>query len=453
MSSSDEAPSVPKRRRFSTKTAIGGAKGEVGDLGDESSKGVSAPSTVKRRSCDICRRKKIRCDGSQMEDNRCSNCIAYSFDCTYLEAAKKRGPPKGYVESLENRLGKMMTLLHQLVPDADFTKELGTDQPLVEQPIALPSDSEDLATLTLAENLKRVSLDSEYRFFGKSSGAMLIQTALDIKKGYTHERDQRNSNWMPGFLPSKRPEYWDMPLWERLATNPPVPSSSLYSFPPPTLMKSLVALFFEHVNLLLPLLHRPTFEYAIEQGEHLKDEVFGANLLLVCAVGSRWSSDPAVLLPETELTSMGLSLTSPSDMSSEERERRHNIRQHSAGWIYFSQVQLVRKSLLQPPSLYDLQFYCLSVLFLHTTSAPQACWTMVGVGIRLAQDVGAHRKKVHAAPSPLKPGNASDSKAQATTQPMTVEDELWKRAWWVLVCLDRMISSAMGRPCAIQDEE
>lgn len=58
---------------------------------------------------------------------------------------------------------------------------------------------------------------------------------------------------------------------------------------------------------------------------------------------------------------------------------------------------------------------------------------MIGIGIRIAQDVGAHRKK---APNPP-----------------SVEGELWKRAWWALVCLDRITSSSMGRPCAIQDEE
>jgi len=36
---------------------------------------------------------------------------------------------------------------------------------------------------------------------------------------------------------------------------------------------------------------------------------------------------------------------------------------------------------------------------------------MVGIGIRLAQDVGAHRRKVH-------------------THKYTTEDELWKRAFW-----------------------
>jgi hypothetical protein len=76
---------------------------------------------------------------------------------------------------------------------------------------------------------------------------------------------------------------------------------------------------------------------------------------------------------------------------------------------------------------------------------------MVGVGIRLAQDVGAHRKR-------------------KTEGPMTVEDELWKRAFWsvvssplslknssfytrVLVSIDRGVSAALGRPCAVHDEE
>ena len=72
--------------------------------------------------------------------------------------------------------------------------------------------------------------------------------------------------------------------------------------------------------------------------------------------------------------------------------------------------------------------------FLQGTSAPQACWTIIGVGIRMAQDVGAHRRKVYSA-SP------------------TVEEELWRRAFWVLVAMDRATSFALGRPCAMQDEE
>jgi hypothetical protein len=91
------------------------------------------------------------------------------------------------------------------------------------------------------------------------------------------------------------------------------------------------------------------------------------------------------------------------------------------------------------------------VQYLQGSSAPQFCWTLAGIGIRLAQGVGVHRRKVH-------------------DHTLTIDDELWKRAFWyveltlllwgqlnelyrVLVCMDRMLSSSLGRPSAIQDEE
>src|ERR1700729_3835182 len=150
-------------------------------------------------------------------------------------------------------------------------------------------------------------------------------------------------------------------------------------------MVELINFYFIHANLLLPLLHRPTFEKGIADGYHRRSSDFGGTVLLVCAIGSRYSTDPRVFLPEAN-----------SD--------------HSAGWKWFDQVQMVQKSRLAAPSLYDLQKYCvsvgsyiagdafsfvyqLSVVFLNGASAPQACWTMVGIGIRMAQDVCAHRRK------------------------------------------------------------
>lgn len=76
----------------------------------------------------------------------------------------------------------------------------------------------------------------------------------------------------------------------------------------------------------------------------------------------------------------------------------------------------------------------LAAIFLSGSTAAHASWTIIGIGLRLAQDVGVHRRKTHVAPT-------------------SIEDELWKRAFWVLVALDRGTSGALGRPCAIQDEE
>ena len=91
--------------------------------------------------------------------------------------------------------------------------------------------------------------------------------------------------------------------------------------------------------------------------------------------------------------------------------------------------------------------------FLHSSPLAACSLVIVGTGIRTAQDLGAHRRKVYA------------------TLPAD-EGELLKRAFWhvsvyqigvlltdissirrVLVSIDRVISSGMGRSCCIQDEE
>ncbi|KAE9398887.1 hypothetical protein BT96DRAFT_957454 [Gymnopus androsaceus JB14] len=393
--------------------------------GDSSHEPQNSKKRRIQRACDVCRRKKIRCDGVQMPGNRCSNCIAYNFDCTYVEAAKKRGPPKAYVESLETRLEKMEGLLHRLMPDVDLTKELGLGSNTTNRAqaqdqcgngttstteVAIKAirkwdihhespqlqDTDEAERLELTDNLKNLRIDSrEHRFFGKSSGAMLIKTAIDLKQEFTgRETDMKPINF-GGFYP-----YWEDAISEA--------SGPGYTFPDPDLLSELVQMYFKNVNVFFPLLHRPTFERSVREKLHYQDEMFGAILLLVCAVASRWVDDQRVLLDGVDSW-------------------------HSCGWKYFDQVQVVRKSLLAPPTLYDLQFYCLSVQFLQGSSAPHSCWMMVGVGIRLAQDVGAHRRK--------------------PPKTWTVEDELWKRAFWVLVCMDRMFSTALGRPCAIQDED
>src|ERR1700753_981070 len=36
------------------------------------------------RACDLCRRRKTKCDGSSAPDNICSNCVQNNHSCTYL---------------------------------------------------------------------------------------------------------------------------------------------------------------------------------------------------------------------------------------------------------------------------------------------------------------------------------------------------------------------------------
>jgi hypothetical protein len=385
-----------------------------------------------------------------MPGNRCSNCIAYSFDCTYVEAAKvcssyvpvflkthnsfrnedrlkgnysihqqdAINTPCSYVESLENRVEKLEKLLKrvssstsatvifsnplQLCPDEALYKKLTesldnnwmtertpldpsslvgscstSEQRTLENmgsqsrqgttlglhsvtsairgvadestlPTGMTDDEEDTA-LILADNLKRMEIEpKEYRFFGKSSGAMLVRTALELKNEYTGSEITTPDLSKPP-LKNLRGEFWtqqpvsvsECPLsfgphsqydtkWERNYNASPPPQ---YHFPEPDLSKHLVDLYFQHVNIHLPLLNRCIFEKWIEDGLHLTNKAFAPVYLLVCALGARYSNDPRAMLDGHNST-------------------------HSRGWKWFDQVHMVKRSPLSAPTLFDLQVYC-----------------------------------------------------------------------------------------------
>ncbi|OJD12215.1 hypothetical protein AJ78_07156 [Emergomyces pasteurianus Ep9510] len=62
----------------------------------------------KRIACVICRKRKLRCDGSKPS---CGTCSRLGHDCAYDEVRKKSGPKRGYVKQLEARLAQVETLL------------------------------------------------------------------------------------------------------------------------------------------------------------------------------------------------------------------------------------------------------------------------------------------------------------------------------------------------------
>ena len=105
-----------------------------------------------------------------------------------------------------------------------------------------------------------------------------------------------------------------------------------FVFPEPDLLYSLVALYFEKSNIIMPILHRPTFLRSLNSGLHLREPAFGMTVLLVCAIGSRFTSDIRVLLDD-------------------------DISDLSSGWKYFTQVPVFRNGLFLRSTLYDLQCY------------------------------------------------------------------------------------------------
>ncbi|KAJ7108806.1 fungal-specific transcription factor domain-containing protein [Mycena epipterygia] len=403
------------------------------------------PGSKRRRlrgSCDICKQRKIRCDSAQMPGNRCSNCIAFNSECTHdtKSALKKAGTSKTphaqpsmdiseVHRTAKAHVSAIVVQATAYIADADVREILlavARYARCLEVELASKSRSPSLAGSTtatsspspppvikeelddsfvsgiLTERFDRFSLDSDRnRYFGKSSHFDLINKAIEIKE-LTEDCDSLPKKILP---PSKRPEFWLSP-WEHEHLSPPEVFRSLI-FPEPDLLQSLVSLYFSKVNVLICLLHRPTFEKSLASGLHLVDSQFGSTVLGVCAVAAKYSADPQVFL---EGTNTGL----------------------SSGWKYFRQLQPLNKPLLRSVTLYEAQTLCLCVFYLQGSSAPDGCWTLGGAGVRYAQEVGVHRRNRH--------------------EDKFVEEQ-WKRVFWVLICIDTLASSFCGRPRATTSDD
>ncbi|KAF7288996.1 hypothetical protein MIND_01416400 [Mycena indigotica] len=371
-----------------------------------------------QRACDTCRKRRRACKAyswisrTPVHENVCSGNgtrfpVKISKRRTYVQALEDRVKdaemkveqiaPPAVKPSEPNKSPKYGTL--SLPPDSDVSfRRPGPGVELAALSIramnvAAPT-AQDTEYLELIQGLTVLSLSNHQdHFHGEGSSAMVVKSAVDLRERY----EEKDLVWA-----ARREKYWVFtPTTDKIKHIGP------YVFPPPELLASLVDLYFLHKNHFLPLLHRPTFETGLAQGLHLRDRVFGGIVLLVCGIGSRFSADPRV-------TPLGMD-------------------ELLCGYQFFHQIQLGIDHMFGGPTIHHVQLYCLFVTFCEYAN-PSSCWTIVGTAIRMLQDVGAHRRP------------------RIPTSP-TVESELWKRAFWICLILDRQLSIGVGRPSMIPWED
>ncbi|KAJ7486872.1 fungal-specific transcription factor domain-containing protein [Mycena latifolia] len=348
-------------------------------------------SGTKQRACDMCRRKKRRCDGGE----QCNHCLKHNWTCTYVEPSAPRpvydssdSYDNDYVQNLKLRLERAEAALRE-TPRPGVSPVMGRAIRSLTRPFTLPHP-DDSAFIDIADSFRALSLGGpcpDPGFQGKSSAAMLVKAAVEVRPGQA-----RRSGINPPILAPKS--------WSRK------PEAGNLDFPDDHLMEVLVSLYFSRVNISIPLLHRPTFDQCLSQRLHQHHISFASTLLLVCAVGSLYLTDP--------------------DVSKQERE--------ALGWRWYNQVELCGHKLRHQPRVFDLEAYCLAAEFLIFTSNPRFSWSIVGFGMRLMEDVGAHRLK-------------------DAMRAITAEEELQKRAFWVLILFDTLLSAALGRSAVFDSLE
>ncbi|KAJ7466202.1 fungal-specific transcription factor domain-containing protein [Mycena galericulata] len=395
--------------------------------GSEDSSRSTAQEGKKRRlqgACDVCRRKKVRCDSATMPGNKCTNCIAFHYECTHARfkhiASETKTPSVAEPKTGQQYVAEILsvsavyipsnnpTVCHQiLVTVAQYARTLEEKlaslqpSPLTHSPNSgspaenrSPSSDPDLEESTLIKDplthiISREPTELE-TFYGKSSSIQFIKAAIKYMHGN-----------MARVVGVQRPEFWIAQPWDKLVVERPQ-----HVFPDDDLLQALVTIYFEQINPIVGILHSPSFLQSIADGLHFRDADFGAVVLVVCAMASRFSADPRVYLEGAGS-------------------------KHSAGWKWFGQVRPLRTSFSVEPSLHRLQLICLSVIFMGGTSTPDESWILVGLGIRLAQSAGVHLRTGYNGMHPL-------------------DAELYKRAFWILLISDSIMSSFKGRPSSMK---
>ncbi|KAJ3931720.1 MAG: fungal-specific transcription factor domain-containing protein [Lentinula lateritia] len=408
---------------------------------DAQDEGVRPTKRRATQACQECRRRKVKCD-NDATGGACSNCLNMKIECKQTMQKQKRGPkvgsrrrPASDVKYLVYKIlaaplsfaipEESQTIREMLVDLATYARKLEHELDRLQPPPSASSASVQAGSSPVTHSSTSPSnhdSQSEDEFdvvqslsarinrigFGKfrqrhvsPASQLLLRAALDIRDEVNGAESRVMSSRQ------RRPEFWHPSPWHQCYE----PEEPNYVFPEHDLMRQLVSLYFSNVHYLFPLLHQPTFEnHVFVEKLHLSDSCFAATLLAVCSIGSRHSNDPRVLSDVSQL--------------------------RSAGWKYFKQIRLSRASFIQPVSLFEVQLYALSTIFMQPSPVGEATSSLVGMGIRFAQEVGAHKRHP--------PGKTPQEKA---------ERELWKRAYWVLVSLDFFSSSSTGRPRATTEKD
>ncbi|KAK7438632.1 Gypsy retrotransposon integrase-like protein 1 [Stygiomarasmius scandens] len=293
-----------------------------------------------------------------------------------------------------NHAVSLQSTLDQCQRDHSHVLSEETITPEAQGPQAATEDIDDINSIdSLSNEFSRVRLGVPKKIhYGESSHMMLVMKALEHRK----KLDSSLEGWQSLLKTYKREEFWNVPTWLSL----PEPELPVFKFPDSSEMRELVNAYFDQVNVYCPLLHRPSFERSVSQDLHARDSAFGALLLAVCAVGSRYAYPPS------------------EDQDSSK-----------SGILWFTQLPIKQSAFGHSVSLYHLQMYCLAGTYLNIVIGPDIGWMLSGIALRLAQERGTHRRTLG-------------------EQKPTLEGELWKRVYWVLVAMDSETSTVFGRPSA-----
>ncbi|KAF7553505.1 hypothetical protein G7046_g7083 [Stylonectria norvegica] len=416
------------------------------------------PRRQQRKACDICRRRKVRCDIVLRPGPSCSVCDKSGIECRFT--AKWAPPARGSLQARRAR--------QEARADAEAPEESGEPEPTDEiedgisslagaaasspQPIILKPSINDQPLSSGQEHPARNGLA---RFFkdGISAGAWAVFDSMDSFRiayvgtavsNLVHLVDLHRSFRQPYaiFGEGHRPLSSDTapdPALEGSAINgsavsehgvvgkvlhypyPPIrpgkpwkPSpdnwgitsmqdlaSEVSSFPAPEVRDALVTAYFQHIHPFLPIISMPEFFASYRSPDRPPPLLLFQAVLMA---GAHVCSHPLVV---------------------NDRHAVKSVLFRRASMLFHIRHETDRIHLMQAAALFTW----------HVGDGDTVAggpWYWAGTAVRIGCGLGAHRR-------------SSVLPAKETSQ--------YRRCWWAVFVLEVFSSLETGRPCAIRAED
>ncbi|QKX53027.1 uncharacterized protein TRUGW13939_00098 [Talaromyces rugulosus] len=395
------------------------------------------------RACDNCSysgsKSKSKCllrPGSKT----CENCRFLDVACTFNRTVKKRGPPKGYVNTLEQRLASLESIVTELrgghaVASDNSPEELllptptsnngyknkqqvheeDFNQPMDQPGIPIPTKSLVQKIDSTSEKstvLGYLSIDENttMRYHGPSSGLYLM-TASRV--------------FASPFWQFSNPGFWPRSKNTTFRTEDEIVSAADAILggilPSLAVQNKLLDAFWAYVHPYFPTVHKETFLFQLSKDRRG-----------IPRQGSSALDQLERRIPQVLLLSMFA-------LSARFVEHRGGREDSDPGDEYAIKAETLIAQHKQ--SSINCCLALLMMAYREIGTGGSISWMYVGNAIRMSQDLGLHRD-----PTVWKNTNCFRNMS-------TVEIQIRRLIWWGTFVLDRYISAWQGRPCAIHEDD
>ncbi|KAK0643051.1 fungal-specific transcription factor domain-containing protein [Cercophora newfieldiana] len=368
--------------------------------------GTSSQSRI-AQACDRCRSKKIRCDGIRP---CCSQCANVGFECRTSDKLSRRAFPRGYTESLEERVRaleaevrELKDLLDEKDEKIDMLSKMHSNRRSPSSPESThasppPDSKKDAEPSVPKEDTFRVQAsplllgveNSDSYFMGASSGRSFIES---FKR-----KIQENGKSCSEFNPEA---FLHIQGCYPLTPKPPPQNMRV---PPRLFSDRCVNVYFQEWAPLFPVLHKPTFlrvyEEFVADPEKVKNNHKLAQLYLVFSIAALSSEQPDL----QQIT------------------------------VCETQWQRSLDAILMDNTMITLQCLLLAMMYCTIRADYKRLQHYKGIAVGLSHRLGLHQ-----------------SQKRFSFGVLTIETR--KKVFWTLYMLDCFSAAMLGLPKLLKDED